>query len=168
MPVVIFSALGRILARGGTRTAARLIRSGLTGNRLKERILGRFPGIFSREANVIARIAGKGVLAADAIFSGIFGERVPESAIPINPMLFGDKPLGNRFKYDTTWTVPETGKSVRVILDDPDNLTKQQIIEQIREQAEFIVGKYPEKFGLAADEEFELDLTEITIVERST
>lgn len=108
-----YDSLGRIIARGGELSVAWAMTAFGLGERFDKHIADHFPGITPEDKTALVDLVSRAFAAGESLQGMSGDERLPTSAIPQSPTLFGDKPAGRRIRYgvEIEFTDPDSGES---------------------------------------------------------
>lgn len=129
-----YDELGRILSRGGIRSAAHAAGAGLVGIAAVNWLMGRFPSLSRLEAGKLATLGRAYAQAGAMMTAGDPETPLSLGDIPLVPPLYGGDNLGRRIQYETRIFYPESiagGSGVSTIfIDSAVVMTPSEIVSQ--------------------------------------
>lgn len=170
MPKNQSASLRELLRAGAEQTLLKPIHQGVSNPELTALIRTKFPNLDGNDHGPLIAVASRAVMAGKSIEFGSVVGATSIDEIPINPDLFGDEPLGRRFRATVEASVfqEETGSVVtlRVDVDFSTMPDMDELFDRIIEMIDRIHNSDPSRVGELSDNELEEIAIEVIGLQR--
>lgn len=146
-----FNSLGQILASGGERAIALAMVRGYSAVEVGALVDRRFEPMLPEDRESLLRLADDSIQAGLRV-SGLGGtEYVLSANLPFNSQLLGEDGGGTRLFVFGEFSIDEGQSWYQLGYASPDDLTYQELIDQMQRQGAGYVNKTPLDFNADAD-----------------